>query len=190
MYSSHAAIPAWESDAPAYPAFSPMPLDTRRTPQQFRREIRPSRAASAWRRKRPCLNPSALPLAQRYHARPPAALLQMQSPHGGAASTLRKTIFSERAPAPLYPPARADNAASISAGLSASHAQSARDAGSLALQCPQRHPRHRAQVARAAYPDSRWRRHPQHASAHFSQQEDAQVLSARRTAISLPEAGV
>src|SRR2546430_11256350 len=73
-----------------------MPLDTRRTPQQFRREIRPSRAASAWRRKPPCLNPSALPLAQRYHARPPAALLQMQSPHGGAVSTLRKTIFSDR----------------------------------------------------------------------------------------------
>src|SRR5204862_7736893 len=116
FYSSHAAIPPWESDAPAHPRFSPMPLDTRRTPPQFRREIRPSRAASACRRRPPCLNPSALPLAQRCHGRPPAALLQMQSPHGGAASALRKKTFSERAPAPLYPPPPTDNAAPISAG--------------------------------------------------------------------------
>src|SRR6202521_1111194 len=124
VHSSLAAIPAWENDAPAHPKFSPMPLDTHRTLEQFRREIRPSHAVSKWSRMPSCLNPSAPPLAQQYHAMPPAALLRKQSPDGVAESAPPKTIFSGSAPVPLHFPARADNAASISAGLCASHAQS------------------------------------------------------------------
>src|SRR5260370_25148144 len=63
VHFSRAAIPAWESGAPAHPGFSPMPLNTHRTPEQFLREIRPSRAPSAWRRMPPRSNPSTPPLA-------------------------------------------------------------------------------------------------------------------------------
>src|SRR5216684_5743722 len=168
VHSSRAAIPAWESDAPAHPGFFPIPSDTHCTSEQFPREIRPSGAPLIWRRMPACLNPSAPPLAQRYHARPPAALLQKQSPHGAAASALRKTIFSRSAPVPSHFPARADNAASISAGSCASHAQSARDAGSSALRFPQRRPLRRALAARASYPESRSRRRSRHPSAHLS----------------------
>src|SRR5260370_3769444 len=162
-HSSRAAILAWENDAPARPGFSPMLLDTHHRPEQFRREILPSREVSAARRMPPCLIPLALLLAQQYHAPPLEALLQKQSLYGAAASALRKTIFSARALIPSDLPERVGNVAAILAVSFANHAQSARDASSSALQFSRRHPLRRALDARTSYPESQSRKHPPHA---------------------------
>src|SRR5258706_4407467 len=77
-HSSRAAIPAWENDAPARPGFSPMLLDTHHRPEQFRREILPSREVSEARRMPSCSPLLGLLLAPRYHAPPLEALLQQQ----------------------------------------------------------------------------------------------------------------
>src|SRR5438445_6879115 len=167
-HSSRAAIPAWESDAPACPRFSPMPLDTHRTPEQFRRGTRLSRAASAGGRTPPCQSLSTMLLAQQYHALTPAALLRKQSPHAAAASALRKTIFAAPAPVLSNSPARADSVAATSAASCASHVRSAHDANSSALRFLLRRLRHKALGARASYPEFRWRRRPRHASARLS----------------------
>src|SRR5260370_11250805 len=165
-FSPRAAIPVWENDAPARPGFSPMLLYTHHRPEQFRREILPSREVSAARRMLPCLIPLALLLAPQYHAPPLEALLQKQSPYGAAASALPKKIFSARAQVLSNLPERADNVAAILAASFANHAQSARDASSSALQLSRRHPRRRALDARASYPGFQSRRHPLHALAH------------------------
>src|SRR5260370_26439768 len=83
-YSLRAAIPAWENDAPARPGFSPMLLDTHHRPEQFRREILPSREVSAARRMPPCLSPLALLLAPQYHPPPLQALLPKHSLYAAA----------------------------------------------------------------------------------------------------------
>src|SRR5258708_23428025 len=116
-----------------------MLLDTHHRPEQFRREILPSREVSAARRMRPCLIPLARRLAKQYTAPPLEVLLQKQSLYGAAASALRKTIFSARALIPSDLPERVGNVAAILAVSFANHAQSARDASSFFFSSRRRH---------------------------------------------------